>query len=305
MKNTDWRTMHVWKEHTLQVNGHEMAWFEIGVGPTLVCLHGSWDHLLYRPMGELFAQKYRCVLYDQRGSGRSKLLETGKDAMDIKKFTLDLDALRDHLGLDQIALLGHSWGSGLGLLYAQAYPDRLSHLILVGSGPLNSEMRGCYRANRDRMAYPTSPEEFAAIRRSYDQARSEKGVVPREIDEALIQVWSRVIFYSRETAGQFIDFYLKNGGYLRHAESPTNFKHEMQLANADRITAPTLVVYGYQDYEPITQAYLIKEKIPQTEIAFLNECGHATWVDQPEEYFKVVDTFLLKEGVKRETNFLT
>ena len=104
--------MHVWKEHTLQVNGHEMAWFEIGVGPTLVCLHGSWDHLLYRPMGELFAQKYRCVLYDQRGSGRSKLLESGEDAMDIKKFTQDLDALRDHLGLDKMALLGHSWGSG-------------------------------------------------------------------------------------------------------------------------------------------------------------------------------------------------
>ncbi len=291
-KNTDWRTTHVWKEHTLQVNGHEMAWFEIGTGPTLVCLHGSWDHLLYRPMGELFAKKYRCILYDQRGSGQSKLLESGEDTMDIKKFTQDLDELRDHLGLDKMALLGHSWGSGLGLLYAQAYPDRLSHLILVGPGPLNSEMRSCYRANRDRMAYPTSPEEFTAIRRSYDEARSETGVVPREIDEALIRVWARVIFYSRETAGQFINFYLDCGGYLRHAKSPTNFKHEMQLANAGRITAPTLVVYGYQDYEPITQAYLIKEKIPQTEIAFLNECGHATWVDQPEAYFKVVDTFL-------------
>ncbi len=299
MKNRDWRTMHAWKEHTLQVNGHEMAWFEIGIGPTLVCLHGSWDHLLYRPMGKLFAQKYRCVLYDQRGSGQSKLLENGADAMDIKKFTQDLDALRDHLGLDQIVLLGHSWGSGLGLLYAQAYPDCLSHLILVGPGPLNSEMRACYRANRDRMAYPTPPEEFAAIRRSYDEARSE-GAVPHEIDKALIQVWSRIIFYSRETAEPFVNFYLNNGGYLRHAEPPTNFTHEMQLANADRITAPTLVVYGYQDYEPITQAYLIKEKIPQTEIAFLNECGHATWVDQPEEYFKVVDTFLSKGSVKRD-----
>ena len=292
--------MHAWKEHTLRVNEHEMTWFEIGTGPTLVCLHGSWDHLLYRPMGELFSQKYRCILYDQRGSGQSKLFESGEDAMDVKKFTQDLDALRDHLDLDKMALLGHSWGSGLGLLYAQAYPDRLSHLILVGPGPLNSEMSSCYRANRDRMAYPTSPEEFAAIRGAYDEARSEKGVVPRELDEALIRVWARVIFYSRETLGQFVDLYLSSGGYLRHAESPTNFKHEMQLAHANRINAPTLVVYGYQDYEPITQAYLIKEQIPQTEIAFLNECGHATWVDQPEEYFKVVDTFLSEEGVKRD-----
>ena len=92
--------MHNWKAHTLQTNGHEMAWFEIGEGPTLVCLHGSFDHILYRPMGELFARKYRCVLYDQRGSGESKLLETGKDSMEIKRFTQDLDALRHHLGLN-------------------------------------------------------------------------------------------------------------------------------------------------------------------------------------------------------------
>ena len=38
-----------------------------------------------------------------------------------------------------------------------------------------------------------------------------------------------------------------------------NFEREMQLAEAEKITAPTLVVYGYQDYEPITQAYMIKD----------------------------------------------
>lgn len=280
----------------MQVNGHEMAWFEIGDGPPLVCLHGSLDHLVYRPMGELFAKKYRCVLYDQRGSGKSKLLETGEGTMDIKRFVQDLDGLRNHLGLDQMALLGHSWGSGLGLLYAQAYPERLSHLILVGPGPLNAEMAGYYRANRDRMAYPTMPEEFANIRKSYEQVRSEGRRVPHELDERLMSVWSRVMFYSREAATQFVAFYLKSGGYLRHASSPTNFEREMQLANADRIVAPTLVVYGYQDYEPITQAYLIKERIPQAEIVFLNECGHMTWVDQPEEYFKVIDTFLFTTG---------
>lgn len=284
--------MHIWHGHTLQVNGHEMAWFEIGEGPTLVCLHGSFDHLLYRSMGELFAQKYRCILYDQRGSGQSRLLETSEDAMHIEKFIEDLDALRDHLELGQMALLGHSWGSALGLLYAQAYPDRLSHLLLVGPGPLNLEMREYYRANKDRMAYPVTPEEFESVSRVYDEARAKGEGVPPEVDETLIRMWAPVMFYSRAHATQFVDTYLKCGGYLRHITGAENFERDMQLAHAERIIAPTLVVYGYQDYEPITQAYLIQEKIAQTEIAFLNECGHMTWIDQPEEFFKVVDTFL-------------
>lgn len=89
---------------------------------TLVCLHGSVDHLLNRPMGELFTQKYTCVLYDQCGSGESTVPELDDETMDIWNFVEDLEALRDHLQLEKMALLGHSWGSALGVLYAQRHP---------------------------------------------------------------------------------------------------------------------------------------------------------------------------------------
>lgn len=283
-----------WESHTLESNGHEMAWFETGNGSTLVCLHGSLDHLLYRPMGELFANKYRCVMYDQRGSGESTVPDFTDETMDVRNFVEDLEVLRDHLQLEEMALLGHSWGSGLGLLYAQRYPEKLSHLILVGPGPLNAEMGEYYRANRDRMAYPVAADEFAKLRRDYNEGWKSGSGVSREIDEALFRAWAPVMFYSRENADSYVDAYLRAGGYRRVIKDPANFEREMQLAEAEKITAPTLVVYGYKDYEPISQAYLIKEQIPQTEIAFLNRCGHMTWIDQPEEYFDVVDSFLTR-----------
>ena len=283
-----------WESHTLESNGHEMAWFETGNGSTLVCLHGSVDHLLYRPMGELFANKYRCVMYDQRGSGESTVPDFTDETMDVRNFVEDLEVLRDHLQLEEMALLGHSWGSGLGLLYAQRYPEKLSHLILVGPGPLNAEMGEYYRANLDRMAYPVAADEFAKLRRDYNEGRKSGSGVSREIDKALFRAWAPVMFYSRENADSYVDAYLRAGGYRRVIKDPANFEREMQLAEAEKITAPTLVVYGYQDYEPISQAYLIKEQIPQTEIAFLNRCGHMTWIDRPEEYFDVVDSFLTR-----------
>jgi proline iminopeptidase len=269
-----------------------MAWFEIGEGPTVICLHGSYDHLLYRPMGELLARKYRCVLYDQRGSGESTLTDLNDEAMDIANFTRDLDALRRHLKLDKVAILGHSWGCALGLLYAQEFPDRVSRLILIGPGPLNTDMKDYYRANRDRMAYPVIPGELARLDDQLQKAKMDKAAFPQDIDELLIRAWAPVMFYSSEQAADFVDSYLESGGHQRHAVPASNFSIDMQLRASERITAPTLVVYGYQDYEPITQAYLIQERIPRTQISFLNRCGHMVWLDQPEDFFAAIDSFL-------------
>jgi pimeloyl-ACP methyl ester carboxylesterase len=60
------------------------------------------------------------------------------------------------------------------------------------------------------------------------------------------------------------------------------------------IAAPTLVLYGYQDFEPITQAYVIREHMPQAELAFINECGHVPWWEQPDEFYRVLGEFLAR-----------
>jgi pimeloyl-ACP methyl ester carboxylesterase len=63
-------------------------------------------------------------------------------------------------------------------------------------------------------------------------------------------------------------------------------------SNFEAITNPVLIVYGYQDFEPITQAYTLREWMPQTQIAMLNRCGHWPWLEQPEQFYKVVEAFL-------------
>ncbi len=283
--------MSAWKEHVLAANGHDMAWYETGDGPMLLCLHGSYDHLLYRPMAELLADRFRCVLYDQRGSGRSKLTKETPKSMHIDRFVEDIDALRDHLGLERIALLGHSWGCSLGLLYAQAFPERVSALVLAGPGPLDAVGKDYYEANVLRMTDPADLPRQAGVRAAYKQAR-KSGPVPPDIDEVNCRVWAPVMFFSRDEAETFVDEYLSAGGYRRHVREATGFEREMQLARAERITAPTLVLYGYQDYEPITQAYSIKERIPQTQIVFLNYCGHMLWADQPQAFDAAITKFL-------------
>ncbi|BFM09492.1 prolyl aminopeptidase [Halioxenophilus aromaticivorans] len=76
-------------------------------------------------------EKYRIILFDQRGTGRStphaELMHNNTQAL-----IEDMEALREHLGVEQWLLFGGSWGSTLSLLYAQAHPDKVLGMILRG-----------------------------------------------------------------------------------------------------------------------------------------------------------------------------
>jgi proline iminopeptidase len=80
-------------------------------------------------------ERYRIVLFDQRGCGRSRPLASAPDA-DLSSNTTghliaDVELLREQLAVRSWTILGVSWGSTLGLAYAQAYPDRVNALILA------------------------------------------------------------------------------------------------------------------------------------------------------------------------------
>ncbi len=59
-----------------------------------------------------------------------------------------------------------------------------------------------------------------------------------------------------------------------------------------RLTAPLLVIYGYQDFEPITQAFTLREHLPQTRIVLRDECAHVPWLEQPDGFYRELVAFL-------------
>jgi len=86
-----------------------------------------------RPIDRCFfdPDKYRIILFDQRGSGKStphaSLSDNNTDAL-----VADIEALREHLSIDRWVIFGGSWGSTLGLIYSQTYPECVLGVILRG-----------------------------------------------------------------------------------------------------------------------------------------------------------------------------
>src|SRR5512140_1439925 len=105
----------------------------VGRGYPLLVMHGGpgGDHCTMLDLRK-GADELKLVFYDHRCNGRS----TGApvSSMTWENLTADADALREKLGFEKWAVLGHSFGGYVALEYALRYPDRLSHLVLLDSG---------------------------------------------------------------------------------------------------------------------------------------------------------------------------
>jgi proline iminopeptidase len=121
---------------TLDADGHRVYWECCGnpTGRPALFLHGGPGSGCSPGQRRFFdPARYRAVLFDQRGCGRSRPL--ADESADLHTNTTahliaDIEALRALLGVDRWTILGLSWGTTLALAYAQAHPDRVSALVL-------------------------------------------------------------------------------------------------------------------------------------------------------------------------------
>ncbi|MFC5944311.1 prolyl aminopeptidase [Micromonospora harpali] len=120
-------------------DGHRVYWEVSGNpdGMPAVAVHGGPGGSSSPGTRRLFdPSRYRLVQFDQRGCGRSTP-HASDPAADLRHNTTDhlladMERLREHLGVDRWLLFGNSWGSTLGLAYAQRHPQRVSAIVLVG-----------------------------------------------------------------------------------------------------------------------------------------------------------------------------
>jgi proline iminopeptidase len=150
---------------TLKVDArHELYYEQCGNpdGKPVVLLHGG-------PGGGSSAKmrrfhdpaKYRIVLFDQRGAGRST---PHADLVDNTTWDLvaDIEKLREKLGIDRWQVFGGSWGSTLSLAYAQTHPQHVTELVLRGIFMLSSfELRWFYQEGASAL-FPDRWETYVA-----------------------------------------------------------------------------------------------------------------------------------------------
>jgi proline iminopeptidase len=119
----------------------QSIWFrgEDRGNPALILLHGgpgAGESALFRYYNAALERNFLVVYWEQRGTGRSYRRDIPPESMTVAQFVRDLDGVvdlvRSRFGKDKVILLGHSWGTVLGIIYAATYPEKVAAYIGVG-----------------------------------------------------------------------------------------------------------------------------------------------------------------------------
>lgn len=126
------------------VNDITLAYREWGAGPPVVLLHGLADQgLVWQGVAQHLSDRYRCLAPDLRGHGDSSKPTTAADYA-APLLADDLEQFCQHLQVDPVPVIAHSWAAKIALLWARQYPQRVKSLILVDPFFVN-RLSGAFR----------------------------------------------------------------------------------------------------------------------------------------------------------------
>ncbi len=295
-------------------DGHELYWEEIGnpEGTPAVYLHGgpgSGCSLGSRRNFDPTA--YRAVLFDQRDCGRSRPLASKPDA-DLSTNTThhliaDIEALRQHLGIERWVVVGGSWGVTVGLVYAQRYPERVRAMVL-GAVTAGTRREIAWITRDMGRIFPREWERFAALvpeaERSGDLSAAYARLLASpdpEVRERAALEWCRwedihvSLMPDREPNPRYRDpqfrlifarlvtHYWSHGCFLTDAEVMVGM-HRLE-------NIPAVLIHGRWDISgPLDIAWALHRTWSKSKLHILDNAGHGG-IGFPEAMTAALDKF--------------
>ncbi len=184
-----------WKKQRQTINGHTMAYVDVGEGDPIVFLHGNpTSSYLWRNVIPHLQHLGRCIAPDLIGFGDSdKLVQAGPDSYRFVENRIYLDGLLDQLDLgDSITLVVHDWGSGLGFDWARRHPDRVNAIAYLEANVAPRSWSQLSAAGREIFeALRTPAGEQMALEENFFIERGLPGGVLRELTEAEMTEYRR------------------------------------------------------------------------------------------------------------------
>ncbi len=271
--------------------------------PPLIVLHGGpgfSETVLFRRCNAPLEKIFTVVYWDQRGAGRSFDRKIPRSSMTVEQFLADLDELVDavcrRLGKKKVTILGHSWGTALGVLYAARHPEKVA--AYVGSGQIGdwaagesssyafaiaeAERLGDYRALKKLHTMGPPPHTAADLwtERSL-LARLEGRLGPKAVWEM-----TRVVLGAPESS--IFDLRRTMRGFRFSLDAMWSDVSALNLVKlVPALQMPVFFFVGRKDHWvpwETSVAYFEALAAPSKRLVWFEESGHEMFVDEPAKF---------------------
>jgi proline iminopeptidase len=265
-------------------DGIRLFYRKVGQGAeTAVYLHGGpWNMSDGGYELDELAEKRTLIAFDQRSGGRSELVND-PERLTAEYYVRDLEALRQHFGLEKMTLIGHSWGCGLAMLYIAEHPQRVNRLLLMSPLPPAADPFWSQRLEKTNAVIGVD-----GVARMEELSR-EIISAPDDKVAALCRELMQIMF-----RGYLTDVSAMNRMKVGYCEySPAAIRHQLKagdiafasLGNWDfrptlaKLKISVLVVEGADTHVPLEATREWIKACPTARLLLVPGANHITWLE--------------------------
>lgn len=258
--------------------------------PVCFVIHGGpgGDHTSFKPALSPLTDDMQLVYIDNRGSGRSA--KGPQSSYSLKNNVEDIEALRKHLGLEKIMVMGASYGGMVALEYARRFQENLQALLLVVTVPSYKYIEKA----KDIVKVKGTPEQIEMAQVLWDGA-FESSEHQAKYYEVMAPLYSHSFSdtpearLARENGGK-----RANRSYEALNEGFGGFLREFDVIDfLPVIAVPTLIMAGRHDWiTPVEASIFMSEQIPNNELVIFENSSHSVLKDEYGKFIETVGKFV-------------
>ncbi len=261
-----------------------------GKGKPLVIINGGpgMNCNGFEALAKELSKNNLCILYDQRGTGLSKLQVLDSTTVTMALMESDLEVLRKHLKLKKWSILGHSFGGILGSYYIAKHPNLVEKVIYSASGGIDlgllDYVGGAINSNLTA-AEQDSLRIWNAVIAAGDTSHAARlgrgrALAPAYLaNKQFVPILAVRLTQGNGTINQLVWDDLRRIKY-DCARQLKSFKQ------------PVLLIQGKQDIIRAETAERARRILSNSKLVLMDHCGHYGWLDNPEVYFSAISHFL-------------
>lgn len=271
-------------------NNVDIYYRDFGSGtPILIIGGGPGDHSdRYLELCNLLSKNFRCILPDQRGTGKSIPANIDTNSVTLELTIEDFEAIRKQLNLKKWTIIGFSYGGYLASYYTHNYPNSIENLIFLSSMGLNTNMFGHFL---DNIESRLNNDDLKKIEYWSDSIKVSENRYKATFE--IIKARMPGYFYKRKNSLQVTEtmqishFNFDLGQFLWHDIMKNNIAKK-----ENNFTGPVLIIQGRQDPLGEGVAISINNYYNQSTLVFIEKAGHYIWFEQPENLSSTIINFL-------------
>ncbi len=237
---------------------------------------------------EIADRGFQTIIYDQRGTGKSKLNQVDSTTISMNLMVEDMEHLRKHLKIKKWTLFGQSFGGFLATQYAHTYPKQVDKIIFSAAAGVNLDFMNDIGQRLRINLTESERDSLDFYTKKLDLDENNKEIIAKRApflaSAYVFQKQYIPILAKRMTQ---VDYNINELVFKDLIKSKFHF--EKQFENFKK---PVLIFQGKNDVISIETANSIHETFSNSKLVLLENCGHYAWLDQHTVFFDELISFL-------------